>query len=34
MTIFEKTVISPYDENEENDKHIDMEYLDSLDCRE
>lgn len=28
MTIFEKTVISPYDENEENDKLVDTVFLD------
>ena len=28
MTIFEKTIISPYDENEENDKLVDTVFLD------
>lgn len=28
VTVFEKTVISPYDENEENDKLVDTVFLD------
>ena len=34
MTIFEKTIISPYDENEENDKFFDTAYLESLESGE